>query len=115
MNELAYFHSQRLQFAAARIARDLQAMRSDPTLPKLYQEIYLSLQVRLSAVTAARITFAQWVRQHPNASDPEVRKALRDMNIPTTLPALRRAIRKIKRDVRKTIKNRLAFREDLHT
>ena len=86
MNELAFFHAQRLQFAARRLARDLQAMRSDPTLPKLYQELYVSLQVRLSAVTEARRTFGQWVREHPNATNRDFRQALLAMNIHNHTP-----------------------------
>ena len=105
MNKLAYFHAQRLKFSARRLACDLQALRSDPALPKLYRELYESHQMRLSAVTAARRSFGQWMRKHVNATNAEVRQALRVMNIPITLPALRRAVRSIRAEARERIRN----------
>jgi len=104
MNEFAYRHKERLHFAARRLARDVRAMRADHSLPKLYRELYEFLQARLSAVTQARQEFGRWLREHPDASTPQVRRALRNLNIPVTQPALRSAIREIHKNVRQQIR-----------
>ncbi|HEY3324983.1 MAG TPA: hypothetical protein VGP72_31305 [Planctomycetota bacterium] len=103
MNEYAFRHRQRLDFAAQKLARDIAAMRADPHLPKLYRELYESLEARLAAVTAARIRFGRWLRQHPDASVRQVRIALIDMKIPVTRPALRRAIHRLNIDTRRRV------------
>jgi hypothetical protein len=97
MNEYAFRHRERLHFAARKLARDIQAMRAEPTLPKLYRELYETLEARLSAVTQARRAFGRWLRLHPNARPANVAMALRKMAIPTTRPELREAIRAIRR------------------
>ena len=105
MNEYAFRHRQRLDFAAQKLARDVAAMRTDPILPKLYRELYESLEARLAAVTAARIRFGRWLRLHPDAPMKDVRRALIDMEIPVTRPELRRAIREIKLSARRRIRS----------
>jgi hypothetical protein len=104
MNEYAFRHRQRLDFVAQKLARDIVAMRADFTLPKLYRELYESLEARLSAVTQARVRFGRWLRQHPDAPMERVRRALIKMEIPVTHPALRRAIREIQRSVRRRVR-----------
>ena len=105
MNEFAFRHSQRLHFAARRLARHIQAMRREPALPKLYRELYESLEARLSAITRARRTFDRWLRDHPDPSDLQIRHALRKMNIPITRRDLRLAIREIEQAVRDQIRS----------
>ena len=97
MNEYAFRHRERLHFAARKLARDIQAMRAEPTLPKLYRELFETLEARLSAVTQARRAFGSWLRRHPNARPANAAMALRKMAIPTTRPELREAIRAIRR------------------
>jgi len=105
MNEYAFRHRQRLDFAARRLARDIVAMRRDRALPKLYRELYESLEARLSAVTRARIGFGRWLRRHPNVPTKRVRRALHDMGIPVTRPELRRAVHEIRLNVRRRLQN----------
>jgi hypothetical protein len=104
MNEYAFRHWQRLDFAARRLARNIGAMRADPTLPKLYRDLYESLEERLSAITRSRIQFGHWLRQHPEASAAQVRKALQVLDIPITAPKLRKKIHKIQRRVKARIR-----------
>ena len=105
MNEYAFRHRQRLDFAAQKLARDIAAMRTDPSLPKLYRELYESLEARLAAVTAARIRFGRWLREHPDATTRQVWQALNEMKIPLTRTKLRSAIREIRMSVRQRLQS----------
>jgi len=104
MNEYAFRHQERLHFAARKLARDIQAMRADPTLPKLYRELYETLEARLLAVTQARQAFGGWLRRHPNARPASVAMALKKMGIPTTRPELREAVLAIRKKVRESVR-----------
>ena len=104
MNEYAFRHRVRLHFAARKLARDIQAMRAEPTLPKLYRELFETLQARLSAVTKARQAFGRWLRLHPNARPANVALALKKLYIPTTRPELREAVRAIRSKARENIR-----------
>lgn len=97
MNDLAFKHSERLAFAARRLARDVAIMRNELGLMNLYQELYAAREARLSAVTTARAKFNRWLRAHPDCSTTQVRKALVELNIPQSREELTEAIRVIER------------------
>lgn len=94
MNELAYKHSERLQFAARRLTRDVFAMRREAGLINLYQELYAAREARLSAVTKRRIALNRWLRAHPNCTTAQVRATLVELEIPQTREELTEAIRR---------------------
>jgi hypothetical protein len=98
MNELAFKHSERLGFAARRLARDIATMRNEFGLVNLYQELYAARQARFAAVTTARLAFNRWLRKHPKCTVAQVRKALEQFQIPQTREELTEAIRKIERE-----------------
>lgn len=98
MNDLAFKHSERLGFAARRLARDIATMRNEFGLVNLYQELYAARQARFTAVTTARVAFNRWLRQHPKCTTEQVRKALVKFQIPLTREELTEAIRKIERE-----------------
>jgi GrpB-like predicted nucleotidyltransferase (UPF0157 family) len=97
MNTLAFKHSERLGFAAQRIARDIAAMRLELGLKNLYPELYAAREARLSAVTRARAAFNRWLRANPNCSTRAVKAALAELEIPLTREELTTAIRAIER------------------
>jgi len=105
MNDLAFKHSERLAFAARRLARDVAIMRNELGLMNLYQELYAAREARLSAVTTARTAFNRWLRAHPDCSTAQVRKALVDLNIPQTREELTEAIRAIERRAIAEVRN----------
>lgn len=105
MNQLLWKHTERLAFAAGRLAKDIHIMRKEAGIVKLYAELYAARERRLRGVTRDRIALNRWARKNPNATESATLKALKKLNIATTREELCERIKSCERNAIRMVRN----------